>query len=322
MKHLLTAASIVLGACSTTPEVRDPNAEEQAVIDAIIARGAFEHSAVAEMVTRSDASFFNENGEAADASAVVSSFADMAELVTKFHREGKILVFDPSEETSAEVDGVADEHIEGMSHADDTTQYIALNAQEKDRWSFGTFMHEGAHQLAPEWEHSKEFAELAEGSLDGGVTQTQIAETAFRTHDFPHLAGVEYSRLDSILSDEAGWLSDVAKETQARVESGELSQDAALAEYDERTEYATETVDAFAAEHADIETELFPDFYAVLGNTEDDLNAAFRAEGPYAFVEMQRAQYREGLEKWLTEREEGERRMRRESDEAHRTRRR
>lgn len=313
MKHILTAASLALGACSTTPEVRDPNAEEQAVIDAILARGAFEHAAVAEMVTRSDAEFFDEHGEAAQPDVVVSRFAEMADMVVAYNRDGKIKIFTPEEG-----DDVAD--LEGLSHSTDTEQYIALNANEIGRWNYTTVMHEVGHQMNPEWQHSEEFTTLAEDNETDGVTEGEIAEVAFRTHDFPHLAGVEYSPIDNILEDEATWFSDIADETQARVESGELTPDAALAAYDER---AVETIDEFATDNVSTQFSLSADFYAVLGNTEDDLDAALRVEnGPFAFVELQRTQYREGLEKWLTEREEGERRLRRESEESHRTRRR
>ena len=311
MKHILTAASLALGACSATPEVRDPNAEEQIVIDEILARGAFEHAAVAEMVTRSDAAFFDEHGEATQSDYVVSRFAEMADMVVAYNREGKIKVFTPEE-------GADTASLEGLSHSTDTEEYIALNANEMSRWDFTTFMHEVGHQMDPEWQHSEEFTTLAEDPEGDGVTEAEIAEVAFRTHDFPYLASAEYTRIDDMLKDEAAWVSDVAQDTQALVESGELTPDAALAAYDER---AIETIEEFATGNADTELSLFAEFYAVLGNTEDDLGTALRVEnGPYAFVELQRAQYREGLEKWLTEREEGERRLRRESEESHRKR--
>lgn len=322
MKHLLTAASLALGACTATVETRNPTPEEQAIIDALVERGSYEHTAVSAMMTQSDATFFDLQGNEVSADVAAQFMRDAADKVVELHRNGKILVFEPQEETDVEIGGVADEATEGMSHTSHTESYIALNAQFVDRWSFDDIMHEGVHQIAPDMHHEDAFAELAEETGDLGTTQAKIAELAFLHKDFPYLSSVEYSPIDNILRDNASWFRSIASDIESRVESGELAPDAAVAEYDERTASAITSKESFVSSYVESRFTLYPDLFENLGLDEEGFATALSEEDPYAYVELQHNVYREGLETWLAEREEGERRVRRESEESHRTRRR
>lgn len=268
-KHLASAA-LLSCACSGA-DFAEPNAEQQAAIDALV-----EEANISSEMTRAliDAADFSRIG--ASKPEMRDAFEDALSALNDMHKNGRIYVYYPESDF---YDGTIGEHHE-RPFSPDT---MGLNAHVTDEWTINIAIHEAAHS---DHGHSKKLRKLY-----GDAPIEDIVDQAIKEGDLAYSIEVPIIPSEQYFGHlENQFTYD--EETAERFTPGEYI------DLIEKTIHAIETGEAFV-NYADSGTKLerYTDWYQKIGLTDEVLLDVYRVHGDI-FKEREEAAietYREAL---------------------------